>query len=96
MYDPDSNRMMLYGGSSGSDVWVLINANGLGSSAPEWVQLLPAGNLPDHITNYQRHVYDPDNNVMIVYDSSSGVFTLSHANGLGGTPAWTQLNVGAN
>jgi hypothetical protein len=96
MYDPDSNRIMLYGGSSGSDVWVLTNANGLGSSASEWVQLLPVGNLPDHITNYQRHVYDPDSNVMIVYDTSSGVFTLSHANGLGGTPVWTQLNVGAN
>jgi len=96
MYDPGSNRMMLYGGSTGSDVWVLTNANGLESSDAEWIQLLPIGNPPDALTDYERHVYDPVNNTMIVYDSTAGVFTLSHANGLGGTPVWTQLNVAAN
>ena len=30
---------------------------------------------------------------MIVYDSTAGVWTLSNANGAGGTPAWTLLNV---
>jgi hypothetical protein len=29
MYEPATNRMMLYGGASGTDVWVLTNANGL-------------------------------------------------------------------
>jgi hypothetical protein len=96
MYHPASNRMILYGGASGSDVWVLTNANGLGSTAPEWIQLLPLGNPADHISDYQRHAYDPVNNIMIVYDSTGGVSTLSHANGLGGTPVWTQLYVVAN
>jgi hypothetical protein len=96
MYDDASSRMMIYGGTGGADVWVLTNANGLGSVSPSWLKLLPTGKLPDPITNWQRHVYDPLRNVMIVYDSSAGVWTLSHANGLGGTPAWTQLNVPAN
>jgi hypothetical protein len=34
--------------------------------------------------------------VTIVYDSTAGVWTLTNANGLGGTPAWTLLNVPAN
>ncbi len=96
MYDPTSNRMILYGGSAGTDVWVLTNANGLGSAPPAWFQLFPTGSLPDFLSNWQKHVYDPERNVMIVYDSSAGVWTLSNANGLGGNPVWTQLNVPAN
>jgi hypothetical protein len=99
MYDPATNRMMLYGGASGTDVWVLTNANGLGSGTPSWIQLNPTGslgNLPTVLTDYEKHVYDPVRNVMIVYDSTAGVWTLSHANGLGGTPVWTLLNVPAN
>ena len=92
MYDEASNRMIVYGGAAGTDVWVLTNANGLESGAAQWIQLLPIGNLPDPITDWQRQVYDPVNNILIVYDSSSGVWTLTHANGLGGTPAWMQLN----
>jgi len=99
MYDPASNRMILYGGASGTDVWVLTNANGLGSGAPNWIQLNPTAtidNLPDVLTDYEKLVYDPVRNVMIAYDSTAGVWTLSHANGLGGTPVWTLLNVPAN
>jgi hypothetical protein len=96
MYDPASNRMILYGGSGGTDVWVLANANGLGSGTPAWFQLFPTGSLPDPLSNWQKHVYDPERNVMMVYDSSSGVWTLSNANGLGGSPVWRQLNVPAN
>jgi hypothetical protein len=42
MYDPGSKCRMLYGGSTGTDVWIL--------------------NLPDHITDYERDVYDPVHN----------------------------------
>ena len=49
VYDPGSNRMIIYGGSSGShagsqvgDVWVLENANGQGGT-PRWTQLSPSG-----------------------------------------------------
>jgi hypothetical protein len=96
MYDPGSNRMILYGGASGLDVWVLTNANGLGSGTPSWIQLFPTGSLPDPLTSYEQQVYDPVRNVLIVYDSTAGVWVLSHANGLGGIPAWSQLNVPAN
>jgi hypothetical protein len=99
MYDPASNRMILYGGASGMDVWVLTNANGLGSSAASWVQLNPfatIGNLPTLLTGWEQTVYDPVRNVMIVYDSTAGVWVLTHANGLGGTPVWSALNVPTN
>jgi hypothetical protein len=99
LYDAASNRMILYGGASGTDVWVLTNANGLGSGAPSWIQLNPTGslgNLPTVLTDYEKLVYDPVRNVMIVYDSTAGVWTLSNANGLGGTPVWTLINVPAN
>lgn len=73
-----------------------MNANGLGSDPPSWIELFPGGSLPPYLTNWEKHVYDPGRNVMIVYDSSAGVWTLSNANGLGGAPVWTRLNVAAN
>jgi hypothetical protein len=88
--------MILFGGAAGTDVWVLTNANGLGSAPPSWVQILAIGSLPSPLTDWEKQVYDPACNVLIVYDSVAGVWTLSHANGLGGNPVWTQLNVPAN
>jgi hypothetical protein len=46
VYDPTSNRMIIFGGRDGSgqnlnDVWVLENANGLGT--PQWLELIPNG-----------------------------------------------------
>jgi len=99
MYDPASNRMILYGGAAGTDVWVLTNANGLGSGAPNWIQLnatATIANLPTVLTDYEKVMYDSLRNVMIVYDSTGGVWTLSHANGLGGTPIWKLLNTPAD
>jgi hypothetical protein len=94
MYDPNSNRMVLYGGASGTDIWVLTNANGLGAGTASWIQLLPGnGALPSVLTSWEAEVYDPAHNVLIVYDSTAGVWVLSNANGLGGAPLWTQLNV---
>ena len=102
-YDPGSNRMIVFGGAEGrsspcaNDVWILTNANGSGG-APAWSQLSPAGGPPAARTT-QGGVYDPTTNTLIIYggqDCGSTVFgdvwILSNANGIGGTPTWTQLS----
>jgi hypothetical protein len=84
-----------------SDVWVLSNANGLGG-APAWTQLSPTGGPP--LGQYgPSAVYDSVNNIMTVFGgetpgtcggpSTNAVWTLSHANGQGGTPTWTNIVV---
>ena len=54
VYDSGTNRMVMFGGSldrdlscfsSTNDVWLLSDANGLGT--PAWTQLSPSGTLPD-------------------------------------------------
>lgn len=98
-YDANTKSMMLFGGnncSTGffSDVWVLSNANGEGASA--WTQLAPSGTSPQ-ARESASVVYDSANNILIMYGGDAGgspfgdVWALSHANGSGGTPAWTQL-----
>lgn len=104
VYDPTTNRMIVFGGDGGAciqtvtnNVWVLSNANGLGGT-PTWTQLAPAGG-PVPAQEGQFAVYDPGSNRMAVYGGSgaSGVISgadvwiLSNANGLGGTPTWTQF-----
>jgi hypothetical protein len=109
VYDPNTNSMIIWGGQDGggscggyTDVWVLSNANGL-AGTPTWAQLSPHGTAPlgDY---YSNATYDPTNNVMIVFggtafagscsgNPTNGTSTLSHANGTGGTPAWTKLRV---
>jgi len=82
------------------NVWVLSNANGIGGT-PTWTQLFPTGGPPPARQGHQA-VYDPTTNSMIVWAGQNGggsacatfpdVWVLSHANGLGGTPNWTQLS----
>lgn len=103
-YDPESNRMILFGGNVAmtpgfvdNDVWILTNANGLGG-APSWIQLSPSGTPPAARGN-AGSIYDAATNAMLVYgghSSLSGCFygdawRLSNANGLGGTPIWQQV-----
>jgi hypothetical protein len=104
VYDQTNNRMIAFGGCADylcgiplNDTWVLSNANGQGG-ALAWTQLSPTGSLPSP-RGYHNAVYDATNNRMIVYSgegagsvSLSDVWVLSNANGLGGTPAWTQLS----
>jgi hypothetical protein len=103
VYDSGSNRMIVFGGGLGetspceNDVWVLTNANGSGGT-PAWIQLSPSGSAPAP-RNLHGAAYDPNTNTMIIYggnDCFQGIFgdvwVLSNANGLGGTPAWTQLS----
>src|SRR5262249_5332902 len=103
VYDAANNRMIVFGGGLGStspcanDVWVLTDANGK-SGVPAWVQLSPSGSSPAP-RGHHGAVYDPNTNSMIVYGGHncfstdfSDVWVLSNANGLGGTPVWTQLS----
>jgi hypothetical protein len=95
MYDPNSNRMIVFGGA-GTDVWVLTNANATGTTQPTWTKLKTSAtisNLPTILTDWEKCTYDPVRNVMMVYDSTAGVWVLTHANGLGGTPTWTLLTI---
>ena len=82
-----------------SDVWVLSNANGLGGT-PSWTMLTPTGGPP--AGQYQSTaVYDSSNNILTVFggfgmvgtncQKTNAVWALSHANGTGGTPVWTNL-----
>jgi hypothetical protein len=100
-YDPNSNSLIVFGGSDCStgyfnDVWVLSNANGE-VGTPAWTQLTPSG-TPPAARESGSVVYDPTNNVLMVYGGDAGgspfgdVWTLSNANGSGGTPTWTQLS----
>jgi hypothetical protein len=103
-YDPTNNRMIIYGGDNQqvtfSDTWVLSNANGSGGT-PVWTQLLPSGGPPKG-QDSPSLVYDSANNVLIEFAGTkqdfgadtNAIWTLSHANGLGGTPVWK--NVVAN
>jgi hypothetical protein len=84
---------------NGNEVWILTNANGLGGT-PVWTKLEPTGTAP--ISNGTESVaYDAVTNRLVVYGGCyancspalSDVFVLANANGLGGMPAWSQLNV---
>ena len=106
VYDPISNTMILFAGRSAddasqnprlNDVWILTNANGSGGPS-EWSRLNPNGGPPSARFDHSA-VYDSGNNRMIIYGGCGGgclpiandVWVLDHANGLGGTPTWTQL-----
>lgn len=102
VYDPVNNVMTVFGGDDPnglalSDAWVLSNANGLGGT-PVWTKLLPTGSLPTGLFAHTA-IYDSVNNIMTVFGGSNklstsgtnGVYTLSHANGLGGAPVWTKI-----
>jgi galactose oxidase-like protein/Kelch motif protein len=103
VYDAANNRMTVFGGLGlngeqlFSDVWVLTHANGIGGT-PAWIQLTPAGSLTADV-ELSSAVYDPVNNIMTLFGganlaenaSTNGVWTLSHANGLGGRPRWTNI-----
>jgi len=100
-YDPNTNSLIVFGGSncaSGylADVWVLSNANGE-AGTPTWTQLSPSGVGPSARENASA-IYDSTNNVLTLYAGDAGstglsdVWSLSNANGTGGTPVWTHLS----
>ena len=103
VYDTTDDRMVVFGGAEGraspcaNDVWVLENTSGAGGSA-SWIQLSPSGGAP--FPRYlHASVYDATTNSMITFGGLdcfstffNDVWVLSNANGLGGTPTWTQLS----
>ena len=105
VYDPGSNRMIVFGGQNCffevssdyfNDVWVLTNANGLGGT-PVWTQLTPGGSIPSGRVGHGAF-YDPSVNQMTIFGGvnfggtfDNDVWVLSNANGLGGTSTWTQV-----
>jgi hypothetical protein len=106
IYDAATNRMTIFGGSTGTDVndtWVLANANGIGGPAT-WTQLTPAGVTPV-ARDCQTAVYDGTTNRMIIFGGEAGVnffndvWLLTNANGIVGSQLQiTQLlpNLGGN
>jgi hypothetical protein len=101
-YDPATNSLIVFGGFNCTstyfnDVWVLANAND-STGTPTWTQLFPSGTAPTPRESGAA-VYDPTSNSLIVFGGDAGTTTLfgdiwllSHANGSGGAPAWTQLS----
>lgn len=106
-YDPDTNRMIVFGGVDGccnnpvDEIWVLENANGLGGT-PQWMLLAATGTSPP-VLHGRTGVYDPTTNRLIVLTATSGtsglndIRVLENANGLdiNGNPVnpnWTQLS----
>jgi len=102
-YDAGTDRMIVFGGGLGrsspcvNDVWVLANASSVGGT-PTWIQLHPTGAAPAPRLGHAS-IYDPASNRLVVFggnDCFSGFFNdvwfVTNANGLGGTPSWTQLS----
>lgn len=99
VYDSNSNRMIVFGtlnaGMHSNQTWVLTNANGIGAT-PTWIQLAPTGTLIPPTIGHAA-VYDPSSNRMTILGGgdvtdSNATWVLSNANGIGGTPAWIQIN----
>jgi hypothetical protein len=84
-----------------NDTWVLSNTSGT-EGTPTWTQLTPAGTGPSP-RSYHSAVYSQRNGRMYVYGGEDfdeatqsyhvdgDLWRLDHANGLGGTPTWTQV-----
>jgi hypothetical protein len=98
-YDELNNRMIVYGGNASGaelgDTWVLLNANGIGGGAT-WQQIVPSGALPTARTS-TTFAYDSTSERILVFGGYGGggfladAWSLSHANGVSGTPVWTRL-----
>ena len=84
--------MIILGGDDTTDVWALTNANGLGG-APAWVQLTPSRGPPESLEGAVA-IYDQSHNIVTTFGGYwcfNSVWSLSNANGLSGTPVWTNL-----
>lgn len=98
VYDAASNELILFGGSNNqsvyfNDTWVLKNANGM-AGTPVWQELFPTGGPPPDRA-YSSAIYDPVSNAMTIFGGAYGLndtWFLAHANGTGGTPAWSTFS----
>jgi len=100
LYDSSSNRMMIFGGSTGTcqnDYHVLQHANNQGGS-PTWLAITAAGTAPSPRA-LQAAAYDSATNTIMVFggwDCGTNYFNdiwiLTNANDLNGLPSWKQLS----
>ena len=99
VYDAANNRLIVAGGDAQGTglqtnaTWVLSNANGVGDGIPEWTNIVPEGSLgsPPEF-HFIASFYDAANNRMMVLSDPPDVWVLSNANGLDGTPTWTDYS----
>jgi hypothetical protein len=96
IYDPEGDRMIVFGGSNGddlNDVWSLSL-----SGTPVWTQLFPAG-TPPVPRKYSTAVYDSRRQRMILFGGKSDAPPLFPDLGdvweltLAATPEWHPLSV---
>ena len=108
-YIPSANRLLIFGGypvhTAGSnvptnDLWALDGANGSGTA--QWTQLIPSDATGSPSGRLSAPMfYDPSSNRMILFGGESSanfyglndVWILTNADGLTGTPTWSQLSV---
>ncbi len=75
---------------------ILLTITSTRTKAQSWTELFPTGSIPVG-RGGPTAVYDNTNNRMTIFGGGywsiylNEVWVLSTANGLGGTPAWTQL-----
>jgi hypothetical protein len=100
-YNQVTNEMFVFGGGDNGimsvpgDLWVLGNANGVGSSF--WMQLSQTGAVPGPLQNFAS-AYDPSTNRFTIvggccepsYTNASSVLALNPI----GTSLWTSLSPG--
>jgi hypothetical protein len=102
VYNPTSNRMIVFGGGTGfpgpcvNELWVLKNPNAVGGT-PTWTQLTPSGSLPP-VREGHVSIYNSATNTMTVFGGTdcsgnyySDLWILSNADGSSGTPAWKKI-----
>lgn len=107
VYDSNTGRLIVFGGYDLTssvylnDTWLLNHADGTGGLT-YWIELNPSG-TPPAPRYLHTAVFDNVNNRMIVFGGETAYFNfynnpandtwvLSNANGLDGTPTWTQLS----
>jgi hypothetical protein len=104
-YDEANRRLIVFGGMQGyagtdrNDTWVMTEDTNGGAV---WSQLSPQG-TPPAARSLMAYYYNASSNELVIFGGYTyvqaptnyifynDVWVLSHANGLGGTSAWTQV-----
>jgi hypothetical protein len=90
LYDPIRDRMLIFGGWTGSGTWYNDAWSLSLGSSPAWDSLSALGPAPAR-RSFHSAIYDPVRDRMVVfsgYPVSNDVWTLS----LGSSPAWNELS----
>ena len=112
VYDSSNNIMTVFGGFGlingdcipTNSVWALSHANGHGGT-PVWTRLWyhdHPGSPPARFQHFAAYLPPPSNKMIIHGGKTTGgsfyndTWVFSNANGLGGTPAWSRLQIPGN